>query len=365
MAIDNFLSIQGVSKRFGGTLAVNNVSLDIARGEFFSLLGPSGCGKTTLMRMIGGFAMPDSGIVAIDGADVTALPPNARPTNMVFQSYAIFPHLNIADNIGYGLRKLKLSAAEREKRIAASLAMIKLEGFGQRRANELSGGERQRVALARALIMQPKVLLLDEPLGALDKRLREAMQIELRELQRRLGITFVFVTHDQDEALSMSDRVGVMSKGKLLQVDKPKALYERPGSREVASFIGTMNFFEGRVLEAAADSLTIETKEISRVAAKPNGARAFAVGDRVLVAIRPEKLSVSSTPASVNSVQGRLHAVSYLGDHHLLQIIVDGIREPFIVLAPSDGKGLDENAMPDSAVWVSWPADGAIILPAA
>src|SRR3984885_7894827 len=232
-----FLQITSVTKRFGSVTAVDAVDLAVARGEFFSLLGPSGSGKTPLLRMIAGFEYPTSGDIFLEGNRITDEPPNKRPSNMVFQSYAIFPHLNVFDNIAYGLRKDRLPREELARRVDESLAMIKLEGFGYRRADELSGGQRQRVALARALVRRPTMLLLDEPLGALDKRLREAMQIELRALQRRVGITFIFVTHDQEEALSMSDRIAVMQKGRVLQVADPKTLYEAPATRDIASFI--------------------------------------------------------------------------------------------------------------------------------
>ncbi|MEM7667841.1 MAG: ABC transporter ATP-binding protein, partial [Pseudomonadota bacterium] len=248
---DPCISIQNVSKSFGLVRAVEDVSIDIGHGEFFSLLGSSGCGKTTLLRMLAGFEGATSGEIYIDGQPMSAVPPHHRPVNMVFQSYAIFPHLNVRDNIAYGLRKQKLSRDERNGRVDELLELIKLPGYGDRRANQLSGGQRQRVALARALILRPKVLLLDEPLGALDKQLREQMQIELRALQRAVGITFVFVTHDQEEALTLSDRIAVMSGGEVLQMDTPHMLYERPSSREVASFIGTMNFFEGRIIDRA------------------------------------------------------------------------------------------------------------------
>src|SRR5215470_4418011 len=217
----SFLTVSQVSKSFGGPPVVNHVSLDVPRGEFFSLLGPSGCGKTTLLRMIAGFETPDSGTIAIDGEAMNGVPPHRRPTNMVFQSYAIFPHLNVFDNIAYGLRKLKLPKDRLRARVEAMLATVRLEGFGSRAADQLSGGQRQRVALARALVREPKILLLDEPLGALDKRLREAMQLELRAIQRQVGITFLLVTHDQEEALSMSDRIAVMSGGRVLQVATP------------------------------------------------------------------------------------------------------------------------------------------------
>ena len=244
---DAFISIRNVSKSFGPVKAVDSVSMEISRGEFFSLLGPSGCGKTTLLRLLAGFESPTSGEIFIDDQPMSTVPPHHRPVNMVFQSYAIFPHLNVRANIAYGLRKAKLPRKEQDGMVDEMLELIKLPGYGNRWTHELSGGERQRVALARALIKRPKVLLLDEPLGALDKQLREQMQLELRALQRAVGITFVFVTHDQEEALTMSDRIAVMSKGRDLQIDTPARLYESPNSRDVASFIGNMNFFDGRV----------------------------------------------------------------------------------------------------------------------
>ncbi len=241
------ISIRGVSKHFGAVHAVDEVDLEIQRGEFFSLLGPSGGGKTTLLRMLAGFEAPSEGEIYIDGQPMAAIPAYRRPVNMVFQNYAIFPHLDVRGNIAFGLRKSGLSKAEINAKVDEMLNLIKLPGYAGRGATELSGGERQRIALARALIKRPKVLLLDEPLGALDKKLREQMQLELRDLQKSVGITFVFVTHDQEEALTMSDRIAVMSKGRVLQVEAPTGLYERPNSRFVADFIGTMNFFDGRV----------------------------------------------------------------------------------------------------------------------
>ncbi len=280
---DAFLRIDKVSKRFAEVTAVDAANIAIARGEFFSLLGPSGCGKTTLLRMIAGFEFPDEGAILIDGADVTDAPPNRRPTNMVFQSYAIFPHLNVFDNIAYGLRRERLARAALNARAEEALAMIKLEGFGARKADQLSGGQRQRVALARALVCRPKVLLLDEPLGALDKRLREAMQIELRQLQKAVGITFVFVTHDQEEALSMSDRIAVMSGGRVLQIAAPRTLYEAPSCREVADFIGTMNFFEGVVAAVEGGGIVVDAGAagLLRTAAAPDFAQV--TGTRVPV----------------------------------------------------------------------------------
>ena len=363
MAREDFVGIENVSKRFGATLAVDRVSLAIGRGEFFSLLGPSGCGKTTLLRMIGGFTVPDTGAIALDGEDITALPPNRRPTNMVFQSYAIFPHLNVRDNIAYGLRTEHLTAGERDARVDDALAMIRLEGYDNRRAHELSGGERQRVALARALVKRPKVLLLDEPLGALDKRLREAMQIELRQLQRELGITFIFVTHDQEEALSMSDRIAVMEKGRVLQVADPKTLYEAPATRGVADFIGTMNFFEGHMTGVIRGTATVETQALNRLNVTLRPDATFGTGARVLVAIRPERLSLSREPPEGWSVPGRLIAAAYLGDRSQFQVRLEGESDPIIVSAQNTATGDDRRFETGEAVHVSWTADGPILLP--
>jgi spermidine/putrescine transport system ATP-binding protein/putrescine transport system ATP-binding protein len=336
---------------------VEEVSLSIKRGEFFSLLGPSGCGKTTLLRAIGGFIQPDRGRVLIDGQDVTDLPPNKRPTNTVFQSYAIFPHLNVRDNIAYGLRTERVAKAELDTRVAQALAMIKLEHCAEKRSNQLSGGERQRVALARALVKRPKVLLLDEPLGALDKRLREAMQIELRQLQRDVGISFVFVTHDQEEALSMSDRIAVMEKGKVLQVADPKTLYEAPNSRAVASFIGTMNLFEGRVAAVSGGSIVVETGALGRLEVpRPDGA-SLGAGNSVLVAIRPESLSLSRLPQAGLSLPCRLISTAYFGDRSQFQVGLEGVPTAIAVAAPNPG------FTPGETLYLSWRPDGIVLLP--
>jgi spermidine/putrescine ABC transporter ATP-binding subunit len=359
---EGFVRIEDVSKRFGQVAAIDRVSLSIRQGEFFSLLGPSGCGKTTLLRTVGGFTLPDTGAIAIDGQDVTDLPPNHRPTNMVFQSYAIFPHLSVHDNIAYGLRTERLAPAEREARLAAAFAMIKLEGYGQRRAHELSGGERQRVALARALVKRPKVLLLDEPLGALDKRLRDAMQIELRQLQRDVGITFIFVTHDQEEALSMSDRIAVMERGRILQVADPKTLYEAPSSRAVANFIGTMNFFPGRVLSVGA-TIDVDCKGLGRSEA-PAGAKTHIVtGERVMLAIRPEKLVLTRKQPAGPSVRGRVVTAAYLGDRNQFRVAVDGIESPIVVAAQNAGTG-DAGFRNGDIVYVAWSPGALVLLPA-
>ncbi len=249
MSDDAFIRIDRVSRHFGDVRAVDNVALDIKRGEFFALLGPSGCGKTTLLRMIAGFESPTHGEIYIDGQPMADVPPNHRPTNMVFQSYAVFPHLTVRQNVGYGLRREKLDPKEEARRIDEALALVHLTGYDARKPNQLSGGQRQRVALARALIKRPKVLLLDEPLAALDKKLREEMQVELRALQKSVGITFVFVTHDQEEALEVADRVVLMNQGRIEQVGSPQEVWDHPASPFVYGFLGDVNLFHGRAHE--------------------------------------------------------------------------------------------------------------------
>ncbi len=352
-----FIHIDHVTKRFGSVTAVDAADMRIRRGEFFSLLGPSGCGKTTLLRMIAGFDFPSEGEIYVDGAPITDLPPHKRPSRMVFQSYAIFPHLNVFDNIAYGLRKDRLARKEMNRRVNEALAMIKLEGFGKRSGNQLSGGQRQRVALARALVCRPKVLLLDEPLGALDKRLRESMQIELRQLQKNVGITFVFVTHDQEEALSMSDRVAVMSAGNVLQIAEPRTLYEAPNCREVADFIGTMNFFDGTVVDAdgAIDAGPMGT--LHAVIPEPL-ARA---GTQVLIAVRPEKISLSADPAS-GGIKGTVAAQAYLGERSHFNIMVAGLKEPVSVAAQNIGRDETSGHTGGETVYVSWLAEAMVIL---
>ncbi|MCH2484129.1 MAG: ABC transporter ATP-binding protein, partial [Gammaproteobacteria bacterium] len=282
----SIISFSKVSKRFGTVTAVDQASFDISQGEFFSLLGPSGCGKTTLLRIVAGFETPTEGEILIDGQPMSATPPNKRPVNMVFQNYAIFPHLDVRGNIAFGMRKSGLSKTDLNKRIDEVLELIKLPGYGSRGSDELSGGQRQRVALARALIKQPKVLLLDEPLGALDKKLREQMQIELRQLQQQLGITFLFVTHDQEEALTLSDRIAVMSDGEVIEIATPTELYESPSSRFVADFIGSMNFFEGEVVDCKARNTTIASELLGTVVAS-EVEQEFSGGTPVWIAIRP------------------------------------------------------------------------------
>ncbi len=359
---DAYISIQTVSKQFGNVRAVNDVSIDIRRGEFFSLLGPSGCGKTTLLRMLAGFEFPTTGELFIDGQPMSPVAANHRPVGMVFQNYAIFPHLTVRQNIGYSLRKERLSAAEFDARVGEMLDLIKLPGYEKRGAHELSGGERQRVALARSLIRRPKVLLLDEPLGALDKQLRERMQIELRQLQRTLGTTFVFVTHDQEEALALSDRIAVMSKGSCLQVDTPLELYEAPRSRRVAEFIGTMNFFDGQVSRVAGGTAEIDAGPIGALAAPVKGIE-VSPGQKILAALRPERFEISETkPAGRRSIGAVLDAASYLGDRSHLHVRVDGLAKPVIVSAPSRRRAWTPANDSTPRLWLSWDDDAVVLL---
>jgi spermidine/putrescine ABC transporter ATP-binding subunit len=359
---EQFISIQNVSKHFGDVHAVDQVSFDIGRGEFFSLLGPSGCGKTTLLRMLAGFEFPTIGEIFIDDQAMSSVAPNHRPVNMVFQSYAIFPHLNVKQNIGYSLRQDKLSRSEFDSKVGEMLELIKLPGYEDRASHELSGGERQRVALARALIRRPKVLLLDEPLGALDKQLREQMQLELRALQRSVGITFVFVTHDQEEALTMSDRITVMSKGRYLQIGTPTQLYEAPQNREVADFIGTMNFFDARVQEVHDGKVSIDAGPLGNLTASP-GKLAFSNGQNALAAIRPEKIAISrDKPTTGNTIQGTMDAAAYLGDRSHFYVRIDGVEKPVAVSAQNLDQSQLLSADHQGHIWLSWTDDAVVLL---
>ncbi|HET6839121.1 MAG TPA: ABC transporter ATP-binding protein [Bradyrhizobium sp.] len=313
------LRIEAVVKTFGVFRAVDRVSLDIGAGEFFALLGPSGCGKTTLLRMLAGFETPDEGRILLGGKDVARVLPHGRPVNMMFQNYALFPHLSVRDNIAFGLKRAGLPRAEIESRAAEMLALVKLEGLERRRPDQLSGGQRQRVALARSLARRPQILLLDEPLAALDKKLRESTQLELMALQRRLGMTFIIVTHDQEEAMTMADRIGVMDSGRLEQVAAPRELYEAPASRWIAEFVGEVNIFEGQITSREGGRLAMSTKDAGTiVVAEPRAPMAKA---NACIAIRPEKIKLSrrgpvpdaANAHAINRLEGIVTDVGYLG----------------------------------------------------
>jgi putrescine transport system ATP-binding protein len=313
------LRIDAVVKKFGGFRAVDRLSLDIRAGEFFALLGPSGCGKTTLLRMLAGFETPDEGRILIDGKDIAQVLPHDRPVNMMFQNYALFPHLSVRDNIAFGLKRTRLPRSEIGTRVAELIALVKLDGMEKRKPDQLSGGQKQRVALARSLARRPRVLLLDEPLAALDKKLRESTQLELMELQRRLGMTFIIVTHDQEEAMTVADRIGVMDAGRLDQVATSRELYEAPVSRWIAEFVGDVNMFEGQVASQEAGRLMIATKEAGTIAvAEPRQPITKTI---VSIAIRPEKVKLSRrgpvpdavNARAINRLEGVVTGVSYLG----------------------------------------------------
>jgi putrescine transport system ATP-binding protein len=323
------LRIENVVKNFGSFRAVDRLSLDIRAGEFFALLGPSGCGKTTLLRMLAGFETPDEGRILLEGQDIAHVLPHERPVNMMFQNYALFPHLSVRDNIAFGLKRAGMARADIATRVAEMMALVKLEGLEKRKPDQLSGGQRQRVALARSLARRPQVLLLDEPLAALDKKLRESTQLELIELQRRLGTTFIIVTHDQEEAMTVASRIGVMQSGRLEQVATPRELYEAPASRWIAEFVGDVNIFEGQVLSRDNHRISVATQDAGTlVVAEP---RNPLTKPEVAVAIRPEKVRLSrrgpaadaSNAQSINRIEGVVADVSYLGGLTIYKVKLD------------------------------------------
>jgi spermidine/putrescine ABC transporter ATP-binding subunit len=350
----DLVELRNVSKKFDDYLALDDISLTIHRGEFFSLLGPSGCGKSTLLRLLAGLDWPNRGEIIIDGRNMHGVPAYKRPCNMVFQNYAIFPHLNVNDNIAYGLRRFDLSKSEKKQRVDEMLATVGLEGLGSRNPDQLSGGQAQRVALARALVRRPKVLLLDEPLGALDKTLREQMQVELRQLQQSVGITFVFVTHDQEEALSMSDRIAVMSAGRVLQIATPVDIYERPNCAEVAEFIGDMNFLVAVTEKIqAAGHVLVNVEGLGQIEFDER-LESDKPGSSHHVAIRPEKLSVSSecTDADI-CVRGTVENSSYWGDQSQFQVSIADCDSMLMVAAHNMDPESPYFPVRGSRVWLS------------
>ena len=322
----NMIEFRDVHKYYGEYHALRGINATIRAGEFFSLLGPSGCGKTTLLRTIAGFEGISSGAVLIDGKNMENVPANVRPTNMVFQSYAIFPHMSVAENVAFGLRRDPRTRAEKAAAVEEALEMVGLKGYGGRAAHALSGGQRQRVALARALILKPKVLLLDEPLSALDKKMREHMQVELIKLQRQVGITFILVTHDQEEALVRSDRIAVMFEGQIAQLADPETLYRRPNSRKVADFIGTMNFIPCDVIAETAQGIEVEAKGLGRVTLAPDQAPPAKGEGSPVVGLRPETLTMlyPGQTTSERRVPGKIDEVIYFGDMTYYDVFLDG-----------------------------------------
>ena len=360
MSAPAIVQMENVTKRFASVVAVDEVSLEIRPNEFFALLGPSGCGKTTLLRILAGFERASAGRVLIDGEDMARVPPNRRPVNMVFQSYAVFPHMSVAENVGYGLKVDGVRRAEIADRVAGALAMVRLDGFEARRPEQLSGGQRQRVALARALIKRPKVLLLDEPLSALDRKLRAEMQLELVRLQHEVGITFVIVTHDQEEALSMADRIAVMFDGRILQVAPPQELSESPTSRRVADFIGTMNLLLGRVVSAENGRLRLEAEGLGEIRLPRQGAG----GDgEVGLAVRPEKVQLSrEAPGDgLIAARGRIAQIAYFGDTSQVYVETDrGLR--IACNRPNQSRADPAPLTVGEPCWVAWRPDDCILL---
>ena len=320
-----FIKVHSVSKQFGSFTAVDNVDLDIYKGELFSLLGGSGCGKTTLLRMLAGFETPSSGNIFIDGVNMNDVPPYERPVNMMFQSYALFPHMTVENNVAYGLKREGFGKTEIKQRVDDMLAMVELTQFSKRKPHQLSGGQKQRVALARALVKSPKVLLLDEPLAALDKRLREQTQFELMNIQEQLGVTFVVVTHDQEEAMTLSTRIAVMDTGRFMQIGTPTEIYEFPESRLVANFIGNANMFQGRVIENGPDHVVVQSKQLECEIYIDHGIE-IQEGNKAWVALRPEKIKISKQApdeAGANQVNGVIHDIAYLGKMSIYRVKID------------------------------------------
>ena len=360
-----YVEIDRVTKSFGDFKAVDDVSLKIYKGEIFCLLGASGCGKTTLLRMLGGFETPTSGRILIDGEDMTGVPPYERPVNMMFQSYALFPHMNVEQNVAFGLKQDRVPRAEIADRVATMLELVKLGGFAKRKPHQLSGGQRQRVALARSLVKRPKVLLLDEPLGALDKKLREHTQFELIGLQDKLGVTFLVVTHDQEEAMTLATRIGVMDHGEIVQAGTPSEIYEFPSSKFVADFVGSVNIFEGKLLEDEPEHVRIGSEELGATIYVSHGISA-APEAVVWAAIRPEKIFMSTAPPAStghgndNVVRGAVQDIAYLGDLSIYLVKLP-TGKVVRVTQPNTSRHA-ETITWEQQVYLSWDASSPVVV---
>jgi putrescine transport system ATP-binding protein len=356
-----YVQVERVTKSFGDFKAVDDVSLKIYKGEIFCLLGASGCGKTTLLRMLGGFETPTSGKIIIDGEDMTGVPPYERPVNMMFQSYALFPHMTVEQNVAFGLKQDRVPKAEIQERVATMLGLVKLQDFAKRKPQQLSGGQKQRVALARSLVKRPKLLLLDEPLGALDKKLREHTQFELISLQDKLGVTFVVVTHDQEEAMTLASRIGVMNHGEIVQSGTPSEIYEFPGSKFVADFVGSVNMFEGKLIEDEPQYVRIGSDELGGVIYVSHGISA-PPGATVWAAVRPEKIFMSTTPpaSADNAARGAVQDIAYLGDLSIYLVKLP-TGKVVRVTQPNTSRHA-ENITWDQQVYLSWDATSPVVV---
>jgi putrescine transport system ATP-binding protein len=359
-----FVRIRNVTKKFGDIAAVDNVSLDIFQGELFCLLGGSGSGKSTLLRMLAGFEKPTSGSIQIDGQDMADVPPYNRPVNMMFQSYALFPHMTVEKNIAFGLEQERLSKGEIAARVDEILGIVKLGEYARRKPHQLSGGQRQRVALARALVKRPKLLLLDEPLGALDRKLREHTQFELINIQEQLGVTFIVVTHDQEEAMTLASRIGVMNRGEIVQIGTPTEIYEFPSSKFVADFIGSVNMFEGRLVEDLPDRVRIQSDELGGLIYVDHGISA-APGQKVYAAIRPEKINIlRAAPAQTreNCVRGVVTEVAYMGDMSVYLVRIDTGKIVRVTLPNTERLSDDERIQWDETIHLTWHPGSPVVV---
>ncbi len=359
---EKYVQIEGVTKRFGDFTAVDNVSFNIRQGEIFALLGSSGCGKSTLLRMLAGFETPSDGKITIDGIDLAKIPPYKRPINMMFQSYALFPHMSVAENIAFGLKQDNIPKDEVNARVDEMMKLVDMTAYAKRKPHQLSGGQRQRVALARSLAKRPKLLLLDEPMGALDKKLRERMQLEVVDIIEKVGVTCVMVTHDQEEAMTMASRIAVMSHGRILQIGAPAEVYETPNCRFNAEFIGSVNMFEGKLVVDEPDFVEIESPQLSNRIYVNHGITATH-GQDVAVAIRPEKLDVSKTKpeGDKNWAKGKIANIAYFGSHSVYHIKLDSGKK---ILANSSNfeRNLTERPTWEDEVYVSWQPESAVVL---